>query len=250
MPGRSSTSTRSSELQSNPGRSVPRARLAASSRSCRFQPRSSALACSSARSAAATSAAKSCRANRRRAVMRPSTKKTTASTPTTIKTIASTDMAPSLGGPLKRDQSQPAPHNQVARSAGRQRAPRPGSGGRVAAAAPRRHKRPNKNGPPQGAARKLIGGDLLSQALAGQVPSALRGLTTLFGMGRGVSPSPKPPEKARDQPPRSFKTAQRHTRASKNPSSPRTISTGLLRTLPFFQIRPINLVVYQGSYSL
>jgi hypothetical protein len=34
------------------------------------------------------------------------------------------------------------------------------------------------------------GGDLLSQALAGQVPSALRGLTALFGKGRGVSPSP------------------------------------------------------------
>ena len=33
------------------------------------------------------------------------------------------------------------------------------------------------------------GGDLLSQALAGQVPSALRGLTALFGKGRGVSPS-------------------------------------------------------------
>ena len=36
----------------------------------------------------------------------------------------------------------------------------------------------------------------------------------------------------------------------KNPSSPRPISTGLLQTLPPFQIRPINLVVYQGSYSL
>src|ERR1700692_1371644 len=34
------------------------------------------------------------------------------------------------------------------------------------------------------------GGVLLSQALASQVPSALRGLTALFGMGRGVSPSP------------------------------------------------------------
>jgi hypothetical protein len=39
------------------------------------------------------------------------------------------------------------------------------------------------------------GGVLLSQALAGQVPSALRGLTALFGMGRGVSLSLKPPEK-------------------------------------------------------
>jgi hypothetical protein len=34
-----------------------------------------------------------------------------------------------------------------------------------------------------------------------------------------------------------------------NPSSPRPISTGLLRVSPHFQIRPINLVVYQGSYS-
>ena len=47
-----------------------------------------------------------------------------------------------------------------------------------------------------------------------------------------------------------FKTAQRHKRESKKPSSPRTISTGLLRTSPCFQIRPINLVVYQGPYSL
>src|SRR5205085_8884326 len=38
------------------------------------------------------------------------------------------------------------------------------------------------------------GGVLLSRALAGQVPSALRGLTALFGMGRGVSPSLWPPK--------------------------------------------------------
>ena len=31
------------------------------------------------------------------------------------------------------------------------------------------------------------GGDLLSQGVAPQVPSALKGLTALFGMGRGVS---------------------------------------------------------------
>ena len=49
---------------------------------------------------------------------------------------------------------------------------------------------------------KKTGGVLLSQALASQVPSALRGLTALFGMGRGVSPSPKPPEKGeRPRPP-------------------------------------------------
>src|SRR5918999_902667 len=48
--------------------------------------------------------------------------------------------------------------------------------------------RPMRDGPSQ------IGGDLLSQALASQVPSALRGLTALFGMGRGVSPSLSPPK--------------------------------------------------------
>src|SRR5205807_7936983 len=67
-------------------------------------------------------------------------------------------------------------------------------------------------------ARKT-GGVLLSQALASQVPSALRGLTSLFGMGRGVSPSLRPPEKGEIAPlagcpdglsglPRSLKTAQ------------------------------------------
>src|SRR5437588_543845 len=35
-----------------------------------------------------------------------------------------------------------------------------------------------------------------------------------------------------------------------HPSSPRPISTGLLHTSPCFQIRPINLVIFQGSYSL
>ena len=46
-------------------------------------------------------------------------------------------------------------------------------------------------------AESRTGGDLLSRALAGQVPSARRGLTALFGMGRGVSPSLVPPKMAR-----------------------------------------------------
>ena len=98
---------------------------------------------------------------------------------------------------------------------------------------------------------RRTGGDLLSQGVAPQVPSALKGLTALFGMGRGVSPSPKPPEKRERPPPRSPESCTEPHRVSlKNPSSPRPISTGLLRVLPPFQIRPINLVVYQGSYSL
>jgi hypothetical protein len=42
---------------------------------------------------------------------------------------------------------------------------------------------------------QLPGNDLLSHTLAHAVPSALRGLTAVFGMGTGVSPSPQPPEK-------------------------------------------------------
>ena len=50
----------------------------------------------------------------------------------------------------------------------------------------------------------------------GQVPSALWGLTALFGMGRGVSPTPKPPEIVRDRASRSLKTAQPANNGGKN----------------------------------
>ena len=38
------------------------------------------------------------------------------------------------------------------------------------------------------------GSDLLSRAVSSQVPSALKGLTSVFGMGTGGSPSSSPPE--------------------------------------------------------
>ena len=38
------------------------------------------------------------------------------------------------------------------------------------------------------------GGDLLSQGVCPQVPSARAGLTAVFGMGTGVTPPPWPPE--------------------------------------------------------
>ena len=38
------------------------------------------------------------------------------------------------------------------------------------------------------------GGDLLSRAVSSQVPSALRGLTAVFGMGTGGTLSSLPPE--------------------------------------------------------
>ena len=34
------------------------------------------------------------------------------------------------------------------------------------------------------------GGDLLSRAVSSQVPSALKGLTSVFGMGTGGTPDP------------------------------------------------------------
>jgi hypothetical protein len=109
----------------------------------------------------------------------------------------------------------------------------------------------NDDGSPYGdPCLEKTGGVLLSQALAGQVPSALRGLTALFGMGRGVSPSLKPPEKGERPASPVLQNCTAPQRVSNYPSSPRPISTGLLQTLPSFQIRPINLVVYQGSYSL
>src|SRR6185436_8163673 len=40
-----------------------------------------------------------------------------------------------------------------------------------------------------GSPANVTGGILLSQGLAPQVPSARAGLTSLFGMGRGISPS-------------------------------------------------------------
>jgi hypothetical protein len=110
---------------------------------------------------------------------------------------------------------------------------------------------PNAEEPPFEAALRAIkaGGDLLSQAVAHQVPSARRGLTALFGMGRGVSPSLWPPK--------SLGTAavpaglENCTQAKKvKPSSPRPISTGLLSALPRLHSRPINLVIYQGPYAL
>ena len=42
--------------------------------------------------------------------------------------------------------------------------------------------------------QEKTGGDLLSHTVSRAVPSALRGLTAVFGMGTGVSLSPKPPE--------------------------------------------------------
>jgi hypothetical protein len=100
-------------------------------------------------------------------------------------------------------------------------------------------------------ATKKPGGDLLSQGVCPQVPSARAGLTAVFGMGTGVSPPPWPPGVL------SVSGASENSIASTNVfdemrvrSSPRPISTGRLNTSPCVHLRPINLVVYQGPYPL
>jgi hypothetical protein len=42
--------------------------------------------------------------------------------------------------------------------------------------------------------KKASGSDLLSHTVTNAVPSALEGLTSVFGMGTGVAPPPLPPE--------------------------------------------------------
>ena len=85
------------------------------------------------------------------------------------------------------------------------------------------------------------GGNLLSQGVYPQVPSARSGLTSVFGMGTGVTPTLWPPETCRP----STRVTRRRGLQSKhehNPS-PRPISTGQLHRLPCFHFRPINVVV-------
>ena len=48
-----------------------------------------------------------------------------------------------------------------------------------------------------GLCEKNPGNDLLSRTVTSIVPSALRGLSALFGMGRGISPAALSPEKIR-----------------------------------------------------
>ena len=107
---------------------------------------------------------------------------------------------------------------------------------------------------------------LLSRAVAHQVSSALRSLTTVFGMGTGVTFLLLPPNVCQ----RSFDPLTRFFLFSKTESekfqirvllfffsmaysimfrsSPRPISIGQLNTLPYLHLRPINHIVYVGSY--
>ncbi len=105
----------------------------------------------------------------------------------------------------------------------------------------------------------VLGDVLLSQDPAVQVPSALKGLTVVFGMGTRGSPSPSSPNvnvctlKTGYESLLNFSchkhmltmcvSSRKHFRIS-----PRPISIRQLHTLPCFHPEPINLVVFKGSY--
>ena len=105
-----------------------------------------------------------------------------------------------------------------------------------------------RGGPPYWTAllSQNTGGDLLSREPTPQVPSALAGLTSVFGMGTGGSPPLSPPE-IWCSTPRALHSEHARLRID---ASPRPISTGQLNALLRFHFRPINLVFFQGSYPL
>ena len=94
------------------------------------------------------------------------------------------------------------------------------------------------------------GNDLFSQAVSRQVSSALKSLTSVFGMGTGGSSSPSSPDLFFPL----FK--QNNEKSFPLSHSPifswlsfRSISIGQLHTLLHFHLRPIYLVVSQESLT-
>ena len=108
--------------------------------------------------------------------------------------------------------------------------------------------------------KEMSGSALFSRAVASQVSSAHASLTSVFGMGTGVSSPPKPPDmlsKPHNGKPTRL-TFRYNNQCSASParnfrffrSSPRPISTGPLSASPRLHSRPINHVVYMGPYSI
>src|SRR6202035_6058884 len=108
----------------------------------------------------------------------------------------------------------------------------------------------NEDGPPEGGPytknrrRPTLPGPCEPSTIGAE------GLNCSVRNGKRCFPLAKATGKRRETTPPVLQNCTAPQRVSKNPSSPRPISTGLLQALPPFQIRPINLVVYQGSYSL
>ena len=95
---------------------------------------------------------------------------------------------------------------------------------------------------------------LLSHAVTHAVPSALDGLTAVFGMGTGVAPPLLPPGKGRcEYGERTRRSALMYGNQigdreySVGYQAALPISTGKLHALPHFHLQPINLVIFEGS---
>ena len=95
---------------------------------------------------------------------------------------------------------------------------------------------------------------LLSHAVAHAVPSALRGLTSVFGMGTGVALSLWSPGKNGNRIvgykcllPKDASLPDLKTKSISKGQASRPISTGKLNALLHLHIQPINLVVSEGS---
>ena len=108
---------------------------------------------------------------------------------------------------------------------------------------------------------KSAGASLFSQAVSHQVSSAPQSLTSVFGMGTGVSFASSAPavfllflclfplKVSLD----TLKTEERRDEEERNQdswSSPRPISTCWLNTSQCLHLRPIYLVVFKGSYLI
>ena len=89
---------------------------------------------------------------------------------------------------------------------------------------------------------------LLSQAVAHQVPSPLKSLTSVFGMGTGVSSSLSSPHQACFAHSKLNNLCVSPFPSLKPWSSLRPISTFQLNALLHLHLRPINQVVFLGSY--
>jgi hypothetical protein len=107
----------------------------------------------------------------------------------------------------------------------------------------------------------MCGGVLLSREASLAVPSALRGLTSGFGMGPGVSPSLWPPQLygniSHEWSPAVFREPHSGREPPGRPgdtcndckcvSSPRPVSTGQLSASRRLHFRPINPVIWLGA---
>ena len=96
------------------------------------------------------------------------------------------------------------------------------------------------------------GNVLLSRAVSHQVPSALKSLTSVFGMGTGGSSSPSSPDSLSliNSTMQKIFHLTHFSSFCFLRSSPRPISINQLNVSPHLHLWPINHIVYVGSYLL